>query len=262
MTYRRFVLAVALIAPALFASEATAQCPTAGCQPLQPAGFTYTTMPAPVEMLPVPDGSPSSIRLEQNRRGLPPVSGVQAHKSLEPKAWHDLSNLPGVQGYGVVLPSGFVDPERFRRKSDHSPITGPTRPSPEWLAVSGAAPRVYASPSAPIPAAQPSGQVAATDPYGFGSWLNSTRAAYGLSAVGYDANLSNWAAMNNDCQASSGLGHYVMGPARRQNSGQGSLAAVESMWMTSPAHRAGLLDPTLRWYGIAGLGAYWTFNGN
>ena len=109
-------------------------------------------------------------------------------------------------------------------------------------------------------AAQP--PVVAGDPYGFTSWLNATRAAYGLTAVGYDPNLSSWAAMNNDHQASRGIGHFVMGPARRQNSAMGGYPGIESMWMASPAHRAALLDPTIRWIGIAGLGAYWTFNAN
>jgi uncharacterized protein YkwD len=102
----------------------------------------------------------------------------------------------------------------------------------------------------------------AGDPYGFVGWLNATRAAYGLSAVGYDANLSNWAAMNNDQQAARGMGHFVMGPARRQNSAMGAFANIGSMWMNSPAHRAALLDPTITAIGIAGLGAYWTFNAN
>jgi len=102
--------------------------------------------------------------------------------------------------------------------------------------------------------------VPAGDPYGFTGWLNATRAAYGLSAVGYDPSLSGWAAMNNNHQASYGIGHFVMGPARRQNSGMGGFPGIESMWLASPAHAAALLDPTIRWIGIAGLGAYWTFN--
>jgi Cysteine-rich secretory protein family len=98
------------------------------------------------------------------------------------------------------------------------------------------------------------------DPYGFTAWLNSTRAAYGLPAVGYDPNLESWAAMNSAQQASSGIGHFVMGPARRQNSAMGGFPGIESMWMASGAHRAALLDPTIRWIGIASYGAYWTFN--
>jgi len=98
------------------------------------------------------------------------------------------------------------------------------------------------------------------DPYGFTGWLNATRAAYGLPAVGYDPNLESWAAMNSAQQAASGIGHFVMGPARRQNSAMGGFPGIESMWMASPAHRAALLDPTIRWIGIASYGAYWTFN--
>jgi uncharacterized protein YkwD len=89
--------------------------------------------------------------------------------------------------------------------------------------------------------------------------LNATRASYGLGAVGYDASLSNWAAMNNNQQVAYGLGHFVMGPARRQNSAAGG-GFPGDMWMSSPAHRAALLDPTISWIGIAAAGAYWTFN--
>jgi uncharacterized protein YkwD len=100
----------------------------------------------------------------------------------------------------------------------------------------------------------------AGDGYGFLGWLNSTRASYGLPPVSYDANLSNWAAMNNQQQAARGMGHFVMGPARRQNAAMGAYGNIGQMWMNSPAHRAALLDPTIRAIGIAGLGAYWTFN--
>jgi uncharacterized protein YkwD len=92
------------------------------------------------------------------------------------------------------------------------------------------------------------------------AWLNATRAAHGLPGVGYDANLEGWAAANNNVQAAKGLGHHVMGPARRQNSAIGSASTIGNMWMNSPAHRAALLDPTIRAIGVAGLGAYWTFN--
>jgi uncharacterized protein YkwD len=101
----------------------------------------------------------------------------------------------------------------------------------------------------------------ATDPYGFTAWLNATRASYGLPPVGYDPNLAAWANVNNGQQQSLGMGHHVMGPARRQNSGMGDCATVCNMWMLSDAHRAALLDPYIRWIGIAGLGVYWTFNG-
>lgn len=103
-------------------------------------------------------------------------------------------------------------------------------------------------------------QAVAADPYGFTAWLNATRAAYGLGPVGYDANLSAWANANNAQQSARGIGHFVMGPARRQNSAMGNYASIGAMWMASPAHRAALLDPTITMIGIAGWGAYWTFN--
>jgi hypothetical protein len=125
-------------------------------------------------------------------------------------------------------------------------------------------PTTYTAPAAqPAPAQPAQGAAAAPapagDPYGFLGWLNSVRATYGLGAVGYDANLSNWAAVNNQQQQTHGLGHFVMGPARRQNSAMGA-SFPGSMWMASPAHRAALLDPTISWIGIAAAGAYWTFN--
>jgi uncharacterized protein YkwD len=120
-----------------------------------------------------------------------------------------------------------------------------------------------ARPAAPAVAARPvqARPVApAGDPYGFTNWLNATRASYGLPPVGYDPNQTNWAAANNGQQQALGMGHHVMGPARRQNSAMGNYASIGAMWMNSPAHRAALLDPSIRWIGIAGLGAYWTFN--
>lgn len=109
---------------------------------------------------------------------------------------------------------------------------------------------------------QPQQQPAASggDAYGFTNWLNGVRAQYGLPAVGYDPNLEAWAQQNNSQQNARGIGHFVMGPARRQNSAMGSYASIGGMWLSSPAHRAALLDPSIRFIGIAGLGAYWTFN--
>jgi uncharacterized protein YkwD len=121
-------------------------------------------------------------------------------------------------------------------------------------------PAAEAAPTQPVQAA-PAAEYGGSDPYGFLSWLNATRASYGLGAVGYDASLSNWAAMNNNQQMAYGLGHFVMGPARQQNSAMGA-GFPGAMWMASPTHRAALLDPTISWIGIAAAGAYWTFNAN
>jgi hypothetical protein len=95
---------------------------------------------------------------------------------------------------------------------------------------------------------------------GFLGWLNATRASHGLAAVGHDPNLTSWAAVNNSHQQARGMGHFVMGPATRQNCAMGSAGSIGSQWMNSPAHRAAMLDPSVRWIGLAGVGAYWTLN--
>jgi uncharacterized protein YkwD len=110
----------------------------------------------------------------------------------------------------------------------------------------------------PVPAY--SAAAAIYDQSWFVGWLNGVRASYGLAAVGYDANLANWAAANSAEQSRRGLGHFVFGPARRQNSAMGSAAAIGPMWLNSPAHRAALLDPTIRWIGLAVYGGFWTLN--
>jgi uncharacterized protein YkwD len=179
--------------------------------------------------------------------------------------WRDLSNLPGWQGYGPILPSGWVNPVKFRR------IGNPTVEYPaagresEFVLSPGAqsSQAVNATVSQPVQEVQASQPVQyvnqpAGDPYGFTAWLNGVRASYGLPAVGYDPNLSTWAAQNSAQQAASGIGHYIMGPARRQNSAMGSWPG--DMWMASGGHRAALLDPTISWIGIAAYGAYWTYN--
>jgi uncharacterized protein YkwD len=126
----------------------------------------------------------------------------------------------------------------------------------QYVQTSVTRPQVQPQPR-PVAAAAPAG-----DPYGFTRWLNSVRAGYGLSAVGYDPNLAGWAAANNNQQQARGMGHHVMGPARRQNSAMGHYSSIGAMWLNSPAHRSALLDPSIRWIGIAGLGTYWTFNAN
>ena len=45
-----------------------------------------------------------------------------------------------------------------------------------------------------------------------------------------------------------------------RSSAMGSAASIGSMWLNSPAHRAALLDPSIRWIGLAVYGSYWTFN--
>lgn len=164
---------------------------------------------------------------------------------------------------------------RAQQSPSTSPTTGAAAPAavnapqatPVATAVPAAAP-AQVQPAQPVQYYQPAQPVQyyqqaaapAGDAYGFTNWLNGVRAQYGLPAVGYDPNLEAWAQQNNSQQNSRGIGHFVMGPARRQNSAMGHYASIGAMWMASPAHRAALLDPSIRFVGIAGLGAYWTYN--
>ena len=175
-------------------------------------------------------------------------------------------------GYSAPVYQATNAPQYSQPANEAQPAQTLTDPQfiPTSYTVTNPAPAAAAPDPAPAAAAPdpapaapaPPASTDAGDPYGFTGWLNATRAAYGLPAVGYDPNLSGWAAENNNQQAARGMGHFVMGPARRQNAAFGSVANIGSMWMGSPAHRAALLDPTIRWIGIAGLGAYWTFNAN
>ena len=158
-----------------------------------------------------------------------------------------------------VVQTAYVTPTTSQPAAATEPAASApaTTTTDTTAATTGASVTAAATAGTPAPAAP---AAPASDPYGFLNWLNSTRSAYGLPAVGYDPNLESWAAMNSAEQASRGIGHFVMGPARRQNSAMGGFPGVESMWMGSPAHRAALLDPTIQWIGIAAYGAYWTFN--
>lgn len=169
----------------------------------------------------------------------PPPESPAATAAAPAKQWVWLTSQ-GVWGYGYRRADGLwvIDPGSKRA------------PAPQQQAAAAAA-------TTTTTAEQP-----AADPYGFVNWLNATRASAGLSAVGVDGTLTSWAQVNNAQQASRGMGHHVMGAARRQNVAMGDSSSIGAMWMASPAHRAALLDPTIRWIGIAGLGAYWTFNAN
>lgn len=174
----------------------------------------------------------------EDRTALPPAPAVMplAAPKVE-AAWYDLTTHPGWMGYGIKYDDGVAVTHWYNKATKQT----------------------YTEPPAAATAAGPQfGAVG--DFYGFTNWLNGVRAQYGLGAVGHDANLDGWAAINNDHQNAYGMGHHVMGPARRQNSGMGAAGTVWQMWMASPAHRAALLDPSISWIGIAASGAYWTYN--
>jgi uncharacterized protein YkwD len=165
-----------------------------------------------------------------------------------------------VASYGAVQATRYV----VAQPTTYAPVQPVTYVAAQPVTYTTVQPATYvvqqpatyaAAPAATYAVAQPGG-----DPYGFTAWLNGVRAQYGLPAVAYDAGLEGWAAANNAQQAARGLGHFVMGPARRQNSAIGNSASIGSQWMNSAAHRAALLDPSITRIGLAGSGSYWTFN--
>ncbi len=144
------------------------------------------------------------------------------------------------------------------------------RPAVCWSAPPGTGySPVYAAPVAePSPAVAEletastieAAAISVVDPYGFTAWLNATRAAHGLHAVGYSANLTAWAAANNAQQVIRGPGNDSVPTGPMQDAAMGPYHTIVLLWMGSPPHRAALLDPTIRQIGIAGSGAYWTYN--
>lgn len=105
-----------------------------------------------------------------------------------------------------------------------------------------------------------SGSARADEP-SFAHWLNGQRVARGLRPVGVDPALTAAAAHNNAAQQSQGMGHHVMGPARRQNAGAGPEPAVWGAWVSSPAHASALFDPSVTAIGYDFDGRYTTYSG-
>ncbi|QDV33141.1 CAP domain-containing protein [Tautonia plasticadhaerens] len=209
----------------------------------------------------VPDETPALRSGDAELRGLlegavrvaqQPVQVQAAQPTYAPRYQYQYPVAPG--GYRMVQNPVNAAVTYWTGQ----PAAQPTYAQPTYAQPAAAAPAQPAVAPAQPAAAQPA--TAYGDPYGFTAWLNGVRAQYGLSAVSYDANLSAWANANNAQQNSQGMGHHVMGPARRQNSAMGSAGSIGSQWLASPAHAAALLDPSIRVIGIAGMGAYWTFN--
>jgi len=206
----------------------------------------------------------SSQVLAQQYAYYPPASNQPAYYYAQPATqYYQASYAPQYYQYSYA-PQYYqaTNSPQYYQAANSPQYYQAAEPTQATATGTPAVPASYTVPVADAPASQPA-QAApdATygDPYGFLYWLNSTRASYGLGPVNYDQNLSNWAAMNNSEQMARGLGHFVMGPARHQNSAAGG-EFPGAMWMASPAHRAALLDPTISWIGIAAAGAYWTFN--
>lgn len=86
----------------------------------------------------------------------------------------------------------------------------------------------------------------AGDPTGFVQMLNAARAGRGLPPVAYDPDAAEIAAQNNRVQATSGLGHHVVG-SYGQVAAVGMLDAASALraWSESPAHAALIYAPDL-----------------
>jgi hypothetical protein len=94
----------------------------------------------------------------------------------------------------------------------------------------------------------------------FLGWLNQTRAAYQLPPVEYSAAVEADCHVNNQHQVARGMNHWHMGCHRRQNAAFNlGFPGVEAAWMGSPGHSSALLDPTIRFVGIAWLNGYCTY---
>jgi hypothetical protein len=239
MTYLKTSLAAALIALALLAADASAQCSPAGCPPSRPMAYAYAVMPAPVEMLLVPASE------------MPPTA----------KSWRRLSNLPGWEGYGAVTAAGWLDSERFRKIDDPGKILPVGGFSPEWLASGGAAVQaaVHGSPSVVATVAA----CATGDPTGFCGLLNAARAARGLPPVAYDPAAANASAVNDQYQIARGLGHwFTAGFAQCSAVGVGDAASALGMWAASGPHAAILFAPSLRTCGYSQMGGCATASGS
>ena len=116
-------------------------------------------------------------------------------------AWYSYPVQSYQTAYTAQNPQTIVAPQYYQPTYQTQSVQAPSANQVAPTTTSNVAPVATAAAS-----------TEAGDPYGFLGWLNATRASYGLPAVGYDANLSGWAAMNNDQQAARGMGHFVMGP--------------------------------------------------
>ncbi len=158
-------------------------------------------------------------------------------------AWYPISNCPEWQGFGFVRSNNVITPQRWRQTAN---------PGVEWIADGDQVPDGYTK------VQDRTGAIG--DPYGFVNWLCAQRAAVGLPGVTWDDGMAGAAAANNALQVVYGIGHWTMAGATRQNSAAMEWPGFLNAWLGSPGHRAALLDPTIRWVGLAGSGIYWTFS--
>lgn len=213
------------------------------------AAFTEPQRPDPMvatvrEMTPAGVAAPMPPAVQAS-----PAAVAEPHQHRHEKKWHDLSNAPGWQGYGVLNSNGWLISERFRTKDSHKVWEGAVVP--------------YGAPvAAPPPASCSPGMACVSpvassgDPYGFVAYLNGVRSRSGLGAVAWDDNLAWWATENSRV----GFGHFVR-CGRRQNAGQGpDLWTVAAMWLGHGPHADAMLDPTITRVGLGCVGNCFTYN--
>lgn len=98
------------------------------------------------------------------------------------------------------------------------------------------------------------------DPFGFGGFMNQTRARFGLSPLRYNPSMDSVAVENNRQQRRNGrCGHFYLG-GMAQNSADGykDNSSLLQGWMNSPGHRALLLNREKSEYGFHFDGNYST----
>ena len=97
----------------------------------------------------------------------------------------------------------------------------------------------------------------------FMSWLNGVRERSGLKAIGINADSRNVSIQNNNSQSrSNSIGHFNLPRAGVQNSAMrnsNSVEALEAMWWNSGAHRANLMNPSIKNGSVVCSGVWCTF---
>lgn len=87
--------------------------------------------------------------------------------------------------------------------------------------------------------------------------LNAERQKHGLQPVIHSDKMAATAAANNQCQASRGIGHHVLGGFGQCAAGPfNSMREALTAWLNSPAHRALILAPDLTMVGYSQLGPW------
>ncbi len=161
--------------------------------------------------------------------------------------WHSISNYPEWQGFGCVRSNGIITPQRWRQAAN---------PGVEFIRDGDPVPDGYVRTAQDRVRAIDKPIQSGGDHYGFVAWINGVRATRGLGAVAWSNEMAYWALENSKV----GFGHLVLGTARRQNAGSGSLWTICNAWLAHGPHAAALLDPSILEVGLGVVGQTWTFS--